>query len=184
MNVKNIIYKSIGIFSIVFVSGCVAIDSRVKEEIPRKVEGIEAFSGKYANEPIYQSESMGFVGPHDITYVTGHLITTPDSFSIVANSDTGLIIELLKSGDTITTKEYSFDGGLELTEEGVLKLPKETDAGGHDSPVVGFASNQILFYLNTNDELVVVTSGGGAGIVGIFPMVVYGKLMAIFPRQP
>ena len=124
-----------------------------------------------------------FVGPSDFADVLGFPYDSPVSFRIIASKDTGLVIELLEEGTVTRTKTYSFKEGLELTAEGVIYFSRYPSAGSSDSPVVGFASGGYALYLNRENALVVLQSGSGAGVVGIFPMAIYGKFMSIFPRQ-
>lgn len=168
---------------LLWVTGCVAVDSRVGKEEVRRVDSVDAFSGVYKNKPIYVSERAGFVGVPDFATVVGAHYTKADSFRIRGLKAEGLSVELILDGNIVQEKTLLFDEGLALTGEGILKLPKETAAGSHDSPVIGVASRQISVFLNSDDNLVAVNSGGGAGFIGIFPMALYGKLMSIFPRM-
>ena len=167
---------------LLWITGCVAVDSRVGKEEVRRVDSVDAFCGVYGNTPTYLSERAGFVGVSDFASVVGAHYTKADSFRIRAIESKGLAVELMRDGRISYEKMLLFDDGLVLTEQGILKLPKETESGSHDSPVIGVASRQLTIFLNGDDNLVLVNSGGGAGFVGIFPIALYGKLMSIFPR--
>jgi len=169
--------------ALILVTGCAAVDLRVIKEPQRQVESIEAFSGTYSNSPSYRSHTMGFIGPGEIGEVIGCSHLSPDSFRIIADGEKGLKFELLRKGELIDTKEFSFTEGLRFTKEGVIEFPRLGGFENDDSPVIGYGTKRYSLNLNRKNELVVVESGGGAGFVGIIPMGLYGKLMVIFPRQ-
>ena len=148
----------------------------------RRVDSAAAFSGVYGNKPVYRSERAGFVGVPDFTSVVGVRCGKVDSFRIRALEGRGVSVELMLAGNIVHEKTFLFDEGLVLTSEGILELPRTTEAGWFDTPVIGVASRRFSLFLNGNGDLVLVNSGGGAGLIGIVPMGVYGRLMSVFPR--
>ena len=159
-----------------------AVDSRVDKEEVKLVDSVDAFCGVYRNKPICLSERAGFVGVSDFATVVGAHYAKADPFRIRGLKAKGLTVELMRDGNIIYEKALLSNGGLVLTGEAILRLPKGTESGPHDSPVIGVASRQLTIFLNSDGNLVAVNSGGGAGLVGILPLALYGKLMSIFPR--
>jgi hypothetical protein len=72
---------------------------------------------------------------------------------------------------------------LKINDEGKIELFTDSDCGGRDSPGFGCMSETVTLFINPEGDLVTVQSGGGAGVLGILPFGVYGKLVAIFPRE-
>ena len=167
---------------LLWVTRCMAVDSRVDKEEVKLVDSVDAFCGVYRNKPICLSERAGFVGVSDFATVVVAHYAKADTFRIRGLKAEGLAVKLMRDGNIIYEEALLFDEGLVLTEEGILELPKETESGSHDSPVMGVASRQLTIFLNSDNNLVLVNSGGGAGLVGILPLALYGKLMSIFPR--
>lgn len=162
------------------IFSCINIDSRVYKNI-KKTKSIEDYTGVYKNTPAYVSESkMWLVELSNFADVIGFPYNKPDSFRLIGDITTGLTVELLKEGVATDTQKYTFSEGLIFRADGMIELPRKTETGSDDEPVIGFATpKKILLYLNDQDDLVVVKTGGGT----IIPLSSYGEVTGIFSRK-
>jgi hypothetical protein len=164
--------------------GCVAIDSRASQE-PLDKNATQNISGHFQNYSSYHSEKMGFVGSakfSDLLEIYGEQ-NKADSFVITYSENEGLTVQFKEDGRNIFTKKLSPADGLKLNSEGKFEFHTPGGCSGDESGLFGCSSKTVTLFLNPDGDLVTVDSGGGAGMLGILPIGIYGKLVAIFPRM-
>lgn len=164
------------------LSGCVAIDSRAEKE-PVDKEASQNISGKFQNSASYRSETMGFVGAASFTDLLDiYLEQKADSFLLSFTKTDGLTVEFNADEKKIYEKTFGPMDGFKFNANGKIELKSTGGCGGHDSPGFGCMSKTVTLFLNPDGDLVTVQSGGGAGVLGILPFGVYGKLVAVYSR--
>ena len=167
------------------LTGCVMNDSRVRT-IRLSATNVEAFTGTYSNQASYRSESS-FLGLYNTERLDQHL----DPNAVQGNAS-AVVISV--AGDTViadvfssnrVVKAHRFLMGKDCSfQEGYLVFRSDTKAaGGGDSPTLGAVVRQKMRWtLDSKQNLVVVTRTAGAGTIGIFPVGMATKWMAVFPR--
>jgi len=172
------------------LSGCVAVDPRVDRELPSQ-DSLKQINGKFSNTPSYSSTKMGFIGPSDL----GEVLHAPymgsdgiptigkskvDAIHLVFSEDAGLTASLERGGAVVAKVTLTAADLLEVRENSLVV--RSSGCGDADSIQKGCAKTTITMFINETGDLVVVDTGGGAGLIGPIPAGVYGKLMSIFPR--
>jgi hypothetical protein len=172
------------------LSACIAVDSRVDGEVPAQ-DSLERINGKFWNKPSYSSSKMGFTGPQDL----GELLRVPfmgadgiptigkfkvDAVQLSYANDTGLTASFERGGTVVARSTLTAKNRLEVS--GNSLVIRESGCGDADSIQKGCVKNSKTLFVNDAGNLVVVDSGGGAGLIGLIPAGVYAKLMSVFPR--
>jgi hypothetical protein len=172
------------------LSACVAVDSRVDREIPAH-DSLEQINGKFWNRPSYSSSKMGLTGPPDL----GELLRAPfmgsdgvptigrfkvDAVLLVYSKDSSLVATFQRDGVVVAQSTLTKEDWIETSGNSLVM--KESGCGDADSIQHGCVRNSTRLFVNDAGDLVVIDSGGGAGLIGLVPAGVYAKLMSIFPR--
>ncbi len=168
--------------------GCVAVDPRVKQEHPAE-DNFVRITGRYSNEPSYTSHKFGFIGPNDLGETLCGVMVGSDGRStagwekvdvITLNyaPDLGLQVALERGSQMVAQCTLMPNTGLRV-ENAKLVLKGGGCGAGLQT---GCAGHNVSLFVSESGNLVVIESGGGAGLVTLLPFAMYGKLMSIFPR--
>jgi hypothetical protein len=164
------------------LAGCVAVDGRSWKE-PVAKSGAAGMSGRFAVRAAYISERMGMQALNRLDRVLQRRPAEGADVAVLSfRENEGLSVRFERGGVHYHTVDYRFDAGLKITDDGKLELPGSAGCGGQDTPGVGCASSTITLFRNPSGDLVAVQSTGAAGILGIFPIGVYGRMVSIFPE--
>jgi len=162
-------------------TGCVSIDSRIDNEAVDRVASLH-MSGTFSNRSNRRSTDG------DVTSLARLLFgiesggpADAEAVSISLDQDR-LSVDFIKQNAKTYSKIYKRQD-LSISEDGKIELPTDRAFGG-DAALIGYRTRTVTLFVNREGDLVAVHSGGGAGTLAIvLPIVVYGKHMAIFPRQ-
>jgi hypothetical protein len=66
--------------------------------------------------------------------------------------------------------------------DGVIEIKISSQCGSRDSPGIGCQWETLKVFEDLSENLVVVESRGGAGLLGVIPVAVGAKYLSIFPR--
>ena len=167
--------------SMASAGGCISVDLPADSERP-VANGLNLVNGEFLNEPTYRSHRLGNTGPPDLASVFGepplphaHI----DSVSMSFSEANGLVVRFISRSKVV--------GGRTITKkDGLSETPSALsirDAGCAGPGLgLGCSADSYLIYVDKHDELVVVSTTVGAGIVILVPMAGYKKLMSTFQR--
>lgn len=179
---KRLIIHLTIIWSILFsLTSCITYDSAIDKQLENR-RTTTALNGEFENKPIYQTRSSGFIGTSDFGFAIG-VYKEADLIRLTFVEDAGLTVTLERYNGIVFEKAYLFVDGLKTDKEGALCFPDRQSAGSHDSPGIGYSKHKFCIFINEENNLVLVQSGGGGGLAGVIPFAVVGNLMSIFPRK-
>ena len=166
------------ILAIVLVAngGCVLIDTRVKDEAITPL-GASPFSGRYLCGASYTSHEMGLMGPSKLSDTLGGPACESAALSYDVNA--GLTVSFEKGGETLARRTIDRRTGLSVSEAGGLVIGSGSCGGGLG---LGCYKTNLRLYVNRSGDLVIVQSGGGAGMLLLLPFAAYGRMMGVFPQ--
>ncbi len=180
---KRLIGSSIT-FCVILLSltySCVSIDSRALEAQP--VAGATGnIRAAFSNYASYYKSTGEFIGPATMADAFNVPAQKADTVYVWRISEKDLLIQFRQAGRPIIEQRYSLNDGFRIDDKGAIQIRIATECGGHDSPVIGCAWASVALFQDTNGDLNVIRSGGGAGMLAIIPMAVYGKHLSIFSR--
>jgi len=164
------------------LTGCIAVDSRARDE-SISIEATANLSGRFYNFASYRSERAGFMAVYKLSdflqIYPGHGAHSVD----VGFKNSELTFQFVDDfGKPLNSKTYRVGDGLGFTTDGKIELLTTSGCGGRDTPGFGCGSITKILFVNSQGQLVAVQSGGGAGLLGIFPFGVYAELISIFDR--
>jgi hypothetical protein len=84
--------------------------------------------------------------------------------------------------DESLVKTYETGKGLSIGRDGKFVISLGAVCGGHDSPGFGCGNSSVTLFINDKGDLAAISSGSAAGVIGIFPIALYTRHLAIFPR--
>lgn len=163
------------------LGGCVSIDRRIDDEAVDRVAS-QQMSGKFSNRSNRRSTDGNVTTLARLLFgIESGGPADAETVSISLNQD-HLSVDFIKEKATAYSKVYERQD-LAIGEDGKIELPTDRAFGG-DAALIGFRTETVTLFVNREGDLVAVRAGGGAGTLAIvFPIVVYGRHMAIFPRQ-
>lgn len=161
----------------VMLAGCIAIDSGVKSEQP-VADSAAMVSGTFSCTASYTSRKAGLLGPSIETIFDGPQC---DTITLAPSGDDALDAMLEKDGSVIHTTSLTKKDGLSRDTDAFLFRVRMC---GSEELQIGCILYTFTLFANQQGDLVLIQSGGGGGLLAIFPVFVYGKLMSVFPRVP
>jgi hypothetical protein len=163
------------------LTGCVSIDRRIDDEAVDRLASLH-MSGTFFNRSNRRSTDG------DVTTLARLLFgiesggpADAETVSISLDEDR-LSVDFINQKANTYSKVYKRQD-LSIGEDGKIELPTDRAFGG-DAALIGYRTRTVTLFVNREGDLVAVHAGGGAGTLAIvLPIVVYGRHMAIFPRQ-
>lgn len=167
-----------------FLCGCVMTDSKIATVKPASVP-LASFAGYFSGKSSYNSKYwMGF---EQMPEIQNYIPFSPfighkgvDSIRIQIELPV-ITIEALQANEVVAqavlveSKDFEF-------ESGIISLRRETEAGGRDSPSFGVGTSSTRLFLDEKNDLVIVQSSAGMGLLLIVPVAAAGNGMLIFER--
>lgn len=162
------------------ISGCVSIAPHALSEKPR-ADSASTIAGYYANTAEYRSRGE-FVASPTLSGALGLSLVKANTVIVTRPTGSQLRLEFMDGASTAAVRTYVAGAGLVIGGDGSFQLSVPQGCGGHDSPGFGCGTKAVTLFVNTAGDLAAIESGGGAGLLGIFPFAVYSKQLAFFPR--
>ncbi len=160
--------------------GCVSVDSRALKAVsPANLNG--PVHGIFINSASYRSrgELVGAATLAEALHIAGREAEYAEVSFEPGNS---LTVRFFKEGKATLEKTYKAGHALELRPDGSALVNLDTECGGRDSPGFGCGWGTVALFLDQDDNLNVVQSGGGAGVIGVIPVALYAKHLSVFRR--
>ncbi len=162
------------------LTGCVSIDSRaIREEADR--EATKSLRAAFLNRADYRSKGE-LVAHETLAEALGLPARSAAWVYVWRISDSEVLVRFVTGSEVVHERRYRAGVDLSVGSDQRLELSKPTVCGGRDSPGFGCGGGSVSLFVNRNGELAAVESGGGAGVIGIFPIAIYAKHLATFTR--
>lgn len=178
---QSVFRYSVALLFMIALSACVSIDSRAFKEAPASGATGDIRSA-YWNKAIYRS-SGELIGHATIAEAMHIPAADADTAYIWRTSPDLLIIRFTKDEGIVAERKYKLNNGFRVDNAGRIEISNPTECGGRDSPGFGCGWGTLTIFENAAGELAAVQSGGGAGVLGIFPFAVYAKHLSLFNRR-
>ena len=163
------------------LSACVSIDSRAFKEAPA-AGATGNIRAAYWNNATYRS-SGELIGHATIAEAMHIPAASADTAYVWRASPDLLIVRFTKDGVFVGERKYKLNDGFRVDNAGRIEISNPTECGGHDSPGFGCGWGTVTIFENASGQLAAVQSGGGAGVLGIFPIAIYAKHLSLFNRR-
>ncbi len=173
--------QAVALLLMTVISACVSIDSRVFKEAPES-GATGDLRAAYWNKATYRS-SGELIGKATIAEAMNIPAANADTAYLWRASPDLLIARFTKYGVIVAERTYKLNDGFRVDNAGRIAISNPTECGGHDSPGFGCGWGTVTIFENISGELAVVQSGGGAGVLGIFPIAIYAKHLSLFDRR-
>lgn len=159
------------------LSGCVSIDSRSwKETID--IKATSNLANRYSIRASYWSKGE-FVAEDNLADLLGVVASESESVLVKFVAEKGLVFEFDVNK---YTKTYYLGKRLKIDNSGKYKVSIESGCGSSEG-AIACGGGSLSFFVNTHGDLVVIKSGGGGGLYGLFPIGIYAKHVSIFPMK-
>ena len=178
-------HKYIGMMIVFSVcNGCVSVinDSTIGSYEPAKVR-LRDYAGTYMDEAVYSTPAnmMGLIGD-----------TTLGGLLMGRKFGGDVNIRVTKAREIVVTCDvgdhdygpihYTEGEDFEFVDHSIVFSPNR-DFGTADAPAIGYASSKMRWLIDKEGRLVTIKGAGGAGMVTVVPMAVWGKTVAVFERR-
>ncbi|MGH7485987.1 MAG: hypothetical protein ACREMY_10370 [bacterium] len=161
-------------------SACVSVDSRALRATP-PANSNAIVQGIFINSASYRSrgELVGAATLAEALHIAGR---EAEYVQVSVESSNTLNVRLFKHGKPILEKKYTSGSAFELHPDGSALINLDAECRGKDSPGFGCGWGTVRLFLDQDDNLNVVQSGAGAGVIGIIPIALYAKHLSVFRR--
>ena len=162
------------------VAACVSIDNRVSTE-PIDRAATQRISGDFSNRASYRSTGE-FLARDNLADLLGVPAKTADRVRISGDPNEALTITWYLRDEEKASRLFSKEFGLAIAADGLIDLQSEGKWGSGEG-AFGYETHSVRIFINSNGDLATVQLGGGGGLFGPFPVGVYARHLAIFPRR-
>jgi len=172
------------ILIVLFLSGCASYSDRKISTTTAKSSILDGQASYYCNNAIYVTNEGVYEGKKQLSAALDFW----NSFKISAVKITKLskedfLIEYLESDKgMVGSRQYTNGADFHIDGEGVIEIKISSSCRGGDSPGLGCQWSSVKLFGDQSENLAVIQSDGGAGILGVFPVAVSGKYLSVFPR--
>ena len=164
----------------VAVAACVSIDSRaLREEVD--VPATKNVRAAFLNVADYRSRGE-LLASASIAEALGLPAKDAAWAYVWRVSEKEVLVRFVTAGKTIHEHSYHEGIDLRIMDDQRIVLAKPTVCGGRDSPGFGCGGGSVALFINPSGQLAAVETGGGAGVLGIIPIAIYAKHLAVFRR--
>ena len=178
---QSFLRQAVALLLMTALGACVSIDLRALNEAPASGANGD-IRAAYWNKATYRS-SGELVGHATIAEAMHIPAADADTAYIWRVSPDLLIVRFTKDGVTVAERKYKLNDGFRVDNAGRIEISNPTECGGRDSPGFGCGWGAVTVFENASGELAAVQSGGGAGVLGIFPIAIYAKHLSLFNRR-
>ncbi len=162
------------------LSACVSIDSRaLREELD--VAATKDLHAAFWNVSFYRSQGE-FLASDSVAEALNAPARSADQVYIWLLTDKAVLVRFVTEGKTVHERVYREDVDLKTLPDQRLVLSKKTECGGHDSPGFACGGGTATLFVNSNGALAIVESSAAAGMLGLIPVAIYAKHLALFGR--
>jgi len=98
------------------------------------------------------------------------------------SKDDFLIEYIAGDKGVVGSRAYTRGVDFQPDGDGVIEIKISSQCGSRDSPGIGCQWETLKVFEDTSENLVVIHSLGGAGLLGVIPVAVGAKYLSIFPR--
>jgi hypothetical protein len=171
------------VFIATLMQGCVSVDTKASKEVIQK-EATAKIDAKFSNRARYWSRGE-FVASDNFSDALSVPAIQADRVNISINESKELIVYFTRDDLEIYKKTYALGTEYQINELGAIEIKVgEGGCGGRDSPGFGCgAAKTVTMFINATNDLAVIESGGGVGVIGIIPFALYSKQLAIYPSR-
>lgn len=176
---NRISYPAILVSVLLFVAGCVSVDSRVWKEAIDK-EATLKISGEFSNSASYFSTGE-FLARNNLADLLNVPAKNAGRVRISFEPNGSLKMTWFSGDKEIASRTYEREFGLAIAPDGAIDLPSKGHwASGEGA--VGYQTLSVRLFVNGSGDLATIQSGGGAGLLGPIPLGIYAKHLAVFSR--
>lgn len=157
--------------------GCVSVDPRASTEVVDR-ERTRSLAGEFENVASYRSQET-FIAAGNLARLFHVPAREADRVRIDWNAQGGLRFTWFQGTSQWDTVEFARDS-IRTAADGSIELPERSERGGTEGAYAATRTSLRIF-ITPRGELAVIETHAGAGVVGIVPVGVYTKHLALFP---
>lgn len=167
--------------ALIFLSACVSIDSRTWKEKPA-TDSASAIVGTFSNAAHFRSSGLELAASETLADAFGFQIAGMATVKVSRPTVSELELDFRKPDGPAFVARYVEGKDFTLTPDGRFVIPLRGGCGARDNPGFGCGSKTVTLFINTEGDLAALESGGGAGLLGVIPLVVYARHLVLFRR--